>query len=80
MRWANILSMFHFQITPVARKKNVVVGTLSQRPQVSTVSIIYHDELKAMKKQYAEDEQFAKIYDQRVNGQQQEHYVLKDGS
>lgn len=69
MRWANILSMFHFQIIYVNGKKNVVADTLSHRPQASVVTIAYHDELEVMNNRYAEDEQFARIYDQLVNGQ-----------
>ena len=49
------------------------------QPQVSAVTIAYHNELDVMKDWYAEDEQFAGIYDQFVNGQQHGHYVLKDG-
>lgn len=32
-----------------------------------------------MKEQYAEDEDFARIYDQLSEGQRHEHYTLKDG-
>ncbi|MCO5606717.1 hypothetical protein L7F22_060907 [Adiantum nelumboides] len=58
-------------------KKNVVADALSRKPQVSAVSISYHNELEEMKAQYAEDEDFARIYDQIVNGQRHEHYTLK---
>ena len=61
MRWANFLSMFHFQIVHVAGRKNVVADALSRKPQVSAVSIAYHHELDAMIEQYAEDEDFAGI-------------------
>ena len=44
MRWANFLSMFHFQIMHVEGKKNVVVDAFSGKPQVSDVSISYHNE------------------------------------
>ncbi|MCO5603365.1 hypothetical protein L7F22_057515 [Adiantum nelumboides] len=77
MRWANFSSMFHFQIVHVEGKKNVVADALSCKPQVSAVSISYHNELEEMKGQYAEDEDFARIYDQIVNGQRHEHYTLK---
>ncbi|MCO5562491.1 hypothetical protein L7F22_016118 [Adiantum nelumboides] len=77
MRWANFLSMFHFQIVHVEGKKNVVADALSRKPQVSAVSISYHNELEEMKGQYAEDEDFARIYDQIINGQRHEHYTLK---
>ncbi|MCO5559119.1 hypothetical protein L7F22_012711 [Adiantum nelumboides] len=49
MRWANFLSMFHFQIVHVEGKKNVVADALSRKPQVSAVSISYHNELEEMK-------------------------------
>ncbi|MCO5547665.1 hypothetical protein L7F22_001116 [Adiantum nelumboides] len=52
MRWANILSMFHFQIVHVEGKKNVVADALSRKPQISAVSIPYHHELDDMKEQY----------------------------
>ncbi|MCO5567950.1 hypothetical protein L7F22_021646 [Adiantum nelumboides] len=58
-------------------KKNVVADALSRKPQVSTVSISYHNELEEMKGQYAEDEDFARIYDHIINGQRHEHYTLK---
>ncbi|MCO5569542.1 hypothetical protein L7F22_023256 [Adiantum nelumboides] len=77
MRWENFLSMFHFQIVHVEGKKNVVGDALSCKPQVSVVSISYHNELEEMKGQYAEDEDFARIYDQIINGQRHEHYTLK---
>ncbi|MCO5614830.1 hypothetical protein L7F22_069114 [Adiantum nelumboides] len=74
MRWANILSMFHFQIVHVEGKKKVVADALSRKPQISTVPIPYHHELDDMKDQYANDEDFARIYEQFI-----EHYLLKDG-
>ncbi|MCO5584058.1 hypothetical protein L7F22_037980 [Adiantum nelumboides] len=49
MRWANILSMFHFQIVHVEGKKNVVADALSRKPQISAVSIPYHHELDDMR-------------------------------
>ena len=45
--------MFHFQIVHVDGKKNVVVDALSRKPQVSAVTIVYHDQLDEMKDQYA---------------------------
>ena len=71
--------MFHFQIVHVEGKKNVVVDALSRKPQVSTVSISYHHELDDMKEQYANDEDFSRIFDQLINGQHHDHYVMKDG-
>ncbi|MCO5578310.1 hypothetical protein L7F22_032150 [Adiantum nelumboides] len=66
-----------FQIVHVEGKKNVVADTLSRKPQVSAMSISYHNELEEMKGQYAEDEAFARIYDQIINGQRHEHYTVK---
>ena len=55
MRWANFLSMFHFQIVYVDGKKNVVADALSRKPQVSAVSIVFHDALDEMKDRVRED-------------------------
>ena len=60
--------MFHFQIVHVEGKKNVVADALSRKPQISAVSIPYHHELDDMKEQYADDEDFARIFNQLVNG------------
>ena len=79
MRWANFLSMFHFQIVHVDGTKNVVADALSRKPQVSAVSIVYHDDLDEIKEQYAQDEVFGRIYDQLDSGIKHEHYSLKDG-
>ncbi|MCO5583500.1 hypothetical protein L7F22_037411 [Adiantum nelumboides] len=49
MRWANMLSLFHFHIVHVEGKKNVVADTLSRKPQISAVSIPYHHELDDMR-------------------------------
>ena len=78
MRWANFLSMFHLQIVHVDGRKNVVAKALSKKPQVSAVSIVFHDELDVMKEQYAEDEEFCKIYDSLTMGEQHNHYTLRD--
>ena len=59
-------------------KKNVVADALSRKPQISAVSIPYHHELDDMKEQYADDQDFARIFDQLVNGQPHEHYLLRD--
>ena len=59
-------------------KKNVVADALSRKPQISAASIPYHHELDEIKEQYADDEDFARIYDEIVNGQNHEHYLLKD--
>ncbi|MCO5576394.1 hypothetical protein L7F22_030204 [Adiantum nelumboides] len=79
MRWANILSMFHFQIVHGEGKNNVVADALSRKPQISAVSIPYHYELDDMREQYANDEDFARIFEQLMDGQRYEHYLLKDG-
>ncbi|MCO5614523.1 hypothetical protein L7F22_068806 [Adiantum nelumboides] len=78
MRWANILSMFHFQIVHVEGKKNVVADALSRKPQFSAVSIPYHHELDDMREQYGNDEDFARIFEQLMDGQRHERYLLKD--
>ncbi|MCO5590508.1 hypothetical protein L7F22_044478 [Adiantum nelumboides] len=62
MRWANTLSMFHFQIVHVEGKKNVVTDALLRKPQISAVSIPYHHELDDMREPYANDEDFARSY------------------
>ncbi|MCO5562473.1 hypothetical protein L7F22_016100 [Adiantum nelumboides] len=72
MRWANIFSMFHFQIVHVEGKKNVVADALSRKPQISAVSIPYHHELDDMREQYANDEDFARVFEQLLDGQRHE--------
>ncbi|MCO5576503.1 hypothetical protein L7F22_030313 [Adiantum nelumboides] len=42
MRWANILSQFHFQIDHVQGQKNVVADALSRKPLVQAISAIHH--------------------------------------
>ncbi|MCO5612638.1 hypothetical protein L7F22_066907 [Adiantum nelumboides] len=71
--------MFHFQIVHVEGKKNVVADALSRKPQISAVSIPYHHELDDMREQYANDEDFARVFEQLIDGQRHEHYLLKDG-
>ncbi|MCO5598235.1 hypothetical protein L7F22_052327 [Adiantum nelumboides] len=71
--------MFHFQIVHVEGKKNVVADALSRKPQISAVSIPYHHELDDMREQYANDEDFARVFEQLMDGQRHEHYLLKDG-
>ena len=79
MRWANFLSMFHFQIVHVDGKKNVVADALSRKPRVSAVSIVFHDELiNVMKEQYTQDEEFCRIYDSLTMGERHNHYSLRD--
>ena len=63
----------------VEDKKNIVADALSRKPQISAVSIPYHHELDDMKEQYAHDQDFSRIFDQLMEGQHNEHYLLKDG-
>ena len=79
MHWANFLSMFHFQIVHVEDKKNVVADALSCKPQVSTISISYHQELDDMKEWYANDDDFLRIHEEPINDQHHDQCVLKDG-
>ncbi|MCO5576653.1 hypothetical protein L7F22_030468 [Adiantum nelumboides] len=67
------------QIVHMEGKKNVVADALSRKPQISAVSIPYHHELDDMREQYANDEDFARVFEQLMDGQRHEHYLLKDG-
>ncbi|MCO5550656.1 hypothetical protein L7F22_004145 [Adiantum nelumboides] len=67
------------QVVHVEGKKNVVADALSRKPQISAVSIPYHHELDDMREQYANDEDFARVFEQLIDGQRHEHYLLKDG-
>ncbi|MCO5592085.1 hypothetical protein L7F22_046079 [Adiantum nelumboides] len=67
------------KIVHVEGKKNVVADALSRKPQISPVSIPYHHELDDVKEQYANDEDLARIFEQLMDGQGHEHYLLKDG-
>ncbi|MCO5548837.1 hypothetical protein L7F22_002299 [Adiantum nelumboides] len=69
MRWANIFSMFYFQIVHMEGKKNVVADSLSRKPHISVVSIPYHHQLDDMREQYANDKDFAWIFEQLMDGQ-----------
>ncbi|MCO5587789.1 hypothetical protein L7F22_041741 [Adiantum nelumboides] len=66
-------------IVHVEGKKNVVADALSGKPQISAVSIPYHHELDDMREQYTNDEDFARVFEQLMDGQRHEHYLLKDG-
>ena len=46
---------------------------------MSALSISYHQELDDMKEPYANDDDFSRIYEQLINHQHHDHYVLKDG-
>ncbi|MCO5548285.1 hypothetical protein L7F22_001742 [Adiantum nelumboides] len=52
------------EIVYVEGKKNVVIDASSRKPQISAVSIPYNHELDDMKEQYANDEDFARIFEQ----------------
>ncbi|MCO5595731.1 hypothetical protein L7F22_049777 [Adiantum nelumboides] len=67
------------QIVYVEGKKNVVADALSRKPQISAVSIPYYHELDDMREHYANDEDFARIFEQLMDRQRHEHYLLKDG-
>ena len=47
------LCMWMAKRTWLHGKKNVVADALSRKPQVSAVTIVYHDQLDEMKEQYA---------------------------
>ncbi|MCO5558005.1 hypothetical protein L7F22_011580 [Adiantum nelumboides] len=48
MRWANILSQFHFQIVHVQGQKSVVVDALSRKPLAQAISAIHHSSFEDM--------------------------------
>ncbi|MCO5580029.1 hypothetical protein L7F22_033895 [Adiantum nelumboides] len=48
MRWANILSQFHFQIDHVQGQKNVVADALSRKPLVQAICAIHHSTFEDM--------------------------------
>lgn len=56
-----------------------VVDAYSRKPQISAMTIAYHDVLAVMKDQYAEDDDFAKVYEELSEGHRQEHYAFKEG-
>ncbi|MCO5606678.1 hypothetical protein L7F22_060867 [Adiantum nelumboides] len=62
MRWANILSQFHFQIVHVQGQKNVVADALFRKPLVQAISAIHHSTFKDMVDQYATDTDFAEYF------------------
>ncbi|MCO5558950.1 hypothetical protein L7F22_012541 [Adiantum nelumboides] len=67
------------KILHVEGKKNVVADALSRKPQISAVSVPFHHELDDMREQHANDEDFARIFEQLMDGQRHKHYLLKDG-
>ena len=64
MKWANFLSIFHFQMVYNLGATNRVVDALSRRPQVNHVSIAYHQDLESMRETYIHDPNFGKIMEE----------------
>ena len=79
MRWANMLSTYHFQIVPTPRTQNKVADALSRKPQISNVTIAYHQDLAGMREHYAADSNFKEIWQQMQDGQSSSQYSGKDG-
>ena len=67
-KWANLLSMFHFQIVYVPGVQNRTTDALSRRPQVHNIAIAYHQDLQDMQSQNAEDLDFGEISQQMLKG------------
>ncbi|MCO5604452.1 hypothetical protein L7F22_058618 [Adiantum nelumboides] len=79
MRWANILSQFHFQIVHVQGHKNVVADALSRKPLVQAISAIHHSTFEDMIDQYATDPDFADIFTRIRDGETVAGYSLQEG-
>ncbi|MCO5559451.1 hypothetical protein L7F22_013051 [Adiantum nelumboides] len=79
MRWANILSQFHFQIVLVQGQKNVVANALSRKPFVQAISAIHHSTFEEMVDQYATDTDFADIFTRIRDGETVAGYSLREG-
>ncbi|MCO5608605.1 hypothetical protein L7F22_062818 [Adiantum nelumboides] len=79
MRWANILSQFHFQIVHVQGQKNVVADALSRKPLVHAISAIHHSTFEDMIDQYATDPDFADIFTRIRDGETVAGYSLREG-
>ncbi|MCO5554136.1 hypothetical protein L7F22_007662 [Adiantum nelumboides] len=79
MRWANILSQFHFQIVHVQGQKNVVADALSRKPLVQAISAIHHSTFEDMIDQYATDPDFADIFTWIRDGETVAGYSLREG-
>ncbi|MCO5557181.1 hypothetical protein L7F22_010741 [Adiantum nelumboides] len=79
MRWANILSRFHFQIVHVQGQKNVVADALSRKPLVQAISAIHHSSFEDMVDQYATDTDFADIFIRIRDGETEAGYSIREG-
>ncbi|MCO5546933.1 hypothetical protein L7F22_000372 [Adiantum nelumboides] len=79
MRWANILSQFHFQIVHVQGQKNVVADALSQKLLVQAISAIHHSSFEDMVDQYATDTDFADIFTRIRDGEIVAGYSIREG-
>ncbi|MCO5613537.1 hypothetical protein L7F22_067814 [Adiantum nelumboides] len=79
MRWANILSQFHFQIVHVQGQKNVMADALSRKPLVQAISAIHHSTFEDMADQYATDTDFADIFTRIRDGETVAGYCLREG-
>ncbi|MCO5576367.1 hypothetical protein L7F22_030177 [Adiantum nelumboides] len=79
MRWANILSQFHFQIIHVQGLKNVVANALSRKPLVQAISAIHHSSFEDMVDQYATDKDFADIFTRIRDGETVAGYSIREG-
>ena len=78
MRWANFLSMFHFQILHTSGNKNVVADALSRRPRVNALTTIYHEELESLSELYPQDPDFAIIWMELKDGFVKPPYSIRD--
>ena len=79
MRWANFLSMFHFQILHTSGSQNLVADALSRIPKVNTVTTAYHQELESLPEMYPDDPDFATIWKDLQNGNSISPFSIKDG-
>ncbi|MCO5570494.1 hypothetical protein L7F22_024216 [Adiantum nelumboides] len=79
MRWANILSQFHFQVVHVQGHKNVVADALSRKPLVQAISAIHHSSFEDMVDQYATDTDFADICTRIGDGETVAGYSIREG-
>ena len=78
MRWANFLSMFHFQILHTSGNKNVVADALLRRPRVNALTTIYHEELESFSELYPQDPDFCEIWKELKEGIARPPYSVRD--